>query len=163
MMKMYALKRRVSQLEDQLDKQIEDVEVKQGRLDSADGHDYGQIAEDIALSKMKVEVMQHALDKTKDDLKSEEAVMQSPAHQDALKKMDDIKKDISKADKTITKTYDTLRSQLDDFAKLCKDYDRLNRQYLGADGNTWVMSSYRWPSYLYHRMARIVRDASKVR
>jgi len=161
-MKIQDMKMRVSRLEDQLDRHLVDIEVLTNKLSDADGAEYASLAEDLALARMKTDIMRESLDKAKDDLKSEEAVIQSSEYQDALKRMDVIKKDVTKAEKTISKTYDTLRSQLDDAFALCNEYDRLNSQYVG-EVNTWLMPSYRWLNYIYTRLNRLLRDDRRIR
>jgi len=162
MARLDALKRRVKVLEDQLDRQLVDVEVLTGRMDSTQGAEYDQVAEGLALARMKTDVMRESLDKAKDSLKSAEAEVQSSEYQDAFKRMDAIKKDVTKAEKAITKTYDTLRSQLDEVYDLCEEHDRLNRRYRGV-ASPWLMPSYRWLTYLHSRMSKLLRDDKKIR
>ena len=148
MQKIDTLKRRVSQLDDQLSRQLVDVETLRNRLYTTSGEDYTQVAEDLAVALMKVDIMQESLDKARSDIEAEEAVVHSPEYVDAVKRMVDIRKDVTKLEDTISKTYETLRSQLDKASRLCKDYDRLSSRYHGTY-NTWLMSSYRWLSYLH--------------
>jgi len=162
MKKLDGYKRRVSQLEDQLDRQLVDIEILHNKMHHAVGAEYLQLAEDLALARMKTDIMRDSLDKAKDVLKTHQVEMQSPEYQDASKRMDAINKDVAKLEKTITKTYNTLRSQLDDVYDLCAEYDGLNSKYRG-EVNTWLMSSYRWLAYLHGAVAKLARYPDKIR
>jgi len=156
-MKIDALKVRVDQLEDQLSGHLVDVEILQNKLGLASGSDYIKVVEDLAVARMKTEVMQEALDKARSDVAAEEAEMKSPEYKSAWRKMASLKSDADKLADEVASHYDDFRSALEKMTSVCGDYDRLARQYQDQDPNKWMMSSYRWPSYLQIKMSRIAR------
>jgi len=146
---------RVDILQNQLDRQLADIEILEGRLQYADGQEYRQVVEDLALAKMKTDIMRQAVSKAEDDLEAAEVHTRSQDHKDAVKKMDSTKKDIDKITQAIDDTYQDLRSQLLEFKGLCDSYDSLAVSRGVVSPSARIRSHYQWPSYLYNKMITI--------
>ena len=156
-MKIARLKQRLQSLEDYLTRLETETEEMTGQLSDASLGDYDRLASDITVARMKADITQDQIDQVRDDIIDEETRLSSDDYKADIKKMDSIKKDIDKVTKSISKTYDDLRSQLSDFSDLCDSYDKIARSHGLISPNTWTMSSYRWPAYLYTSLSKMRR------
>ena len=156
-MSVRTLKRRVSQLEKKLADKMDDAKDLKSRMSESDGLD-DKVTEDLALTRMKAEVIRDALDKAKDDLKSEEARIKSSDYKDAVKKMNNIKSDNKKTVKVIDEKVQDLMLLIDSLQKSCKDYDRLRRQVSDEISPYGLFYTYGWIVLLKNHLEDLSHD-----
>jgi len=151
------MKRRITRLEAVLSSETDKTQDLADKVTNTSGLD-DKSTSDLALAKMKVEVIRQSLDDAKADLKDEETRMTSPEYRAVVKRLDASRSDIDKKVSVIDDTVTSLIDQVDDLVKSCKDYDRLKYQLDGHPDLYGHLSSYGWIVLLKSYLDRLSHD-----